>query len=97
MEYKVELLANNQLLVDDVFKKMSHPNQAIRKAVGMAPKDKYDFMIVYILNNNGEVWAYGVEKKKSGYRAYPVDHDMLHHGEVLKVFSGMKTIRGLVA
>jgi len=97
MEYKVELLGHNKLLLEDIYKNLSHPNQTVRKAITALPKNNsYKFFTIFIINTRGEVWVYGIEKVGKKYKGFPVDHDFVHKGDAMKAFSGIKSVRSMV-
>lgn len=94
MDYKVELVTQNQLINEGIYKDLSHPHQAIRKIL---KSQNNDFLTVYVMNLEGEVWVYGFERKKDNtYKNYPIVHDYKSRAEVVRVFSGSLNIHQIV-
>jgi len=97
MDYKVELISENKLLVEQIFKNSSHPSQPIRKALSVLPNTiDNSFITVYVANLSGETWVYGIADDKGKKKMYPIAHDYLSKGDVIKVFSGAKKLYCMV-
>lgn len=94
MKYKVEVIINKKIVQEFVFDRLSHPRQAIRKAVSTI-KDKLNYYIIYISNEYGEVWSYVVRKdisKKTLVRLMKKYGYVVSKDNVDLIFTGNKTI-----
>jgi len=95
MDYKSEIMVNKSIIHSNIHNNYSHPNQIVKLAA-KSIDSKYPYFVVFVMNKYGEIWVYGLEKKKSGYRALPLKHEIRDKAEVLLVFSDNMSISELV-
>jgi len=95
MDYKAEVMVNKKLVHSLIYKNYTHPNQVV-KLIANKIKNKYDYYNIFVMNTFGEVWHYGVEKTKEGYKAWQLGNDIKNKNQMLMVFSGNTVIADIL-
>lgn len=97
MDYKVEVIADNKMRNEVLFKDLSHPLQAIRKAMKpVLQTQTSQYVTIFLMNQKGETWIYTAQRTTNGYKLLPMSHDYRNTGDVAKVFSGATKVQQLV-
>ena len=99
MLYRAEGWSEKRMIVSQIFQ-ATHPKQAVRR-IRDALETKganLQFLTVYILNEEGQMWMYGMKKKNSKYRAMMLEKgtNYLPRNLVQMVFAGNRNIREVV-
>lgn len=61
MLYRGEVLSENRVKVAKNFQ-ATHPKQVIRKILLMAKSTHIEFMQVYVMNEQGQIWVYNIRR-----------------------------------
>jgi hypothetical protein len=96
MKYKAEVTYNRRVVLEDYYRSLTHPNQAVKKIVSKM-KTKPDFFVIYVINEEGDYWRYRIRIRKDG--KFYVDkmeksNFMKNQNDVALIFSGNATVSG---
>lgn len=73
MLYRSEIVVDRKVVQSVTFKNASHPSQAVRKLFSVS-RPNYDYMTVYIMNEDGDYWIYTIRRVGLMYDARVVKH-----------------------
>lgn len=104
MRYKLELMFNGHIQYSKIYL-ATHPKQMVRLAALALMKISrdtgrlIDFATVYIINEDGQAWRYGLRRVGNVYRAKAQRkwENYVSEDEISMVFAGNKTIANAVA
>lgn len=95
MKYKGEILVNKKV-VYNIITNATHPSQIARKLAQFMSKNhpNVELFILYICNEQGEIWIYGVKKKDGKYvvKQININTPLLNRDEINYIFSGNANI-----
>jgi len=98
MKYKGEIVLSGNVVGQTIIE-ATHPSQIARQMTQVIKRKypKQKMFILFIANERGEVWMYGVKKIDETYNIKPLLMQIpaLNTNEIYMVFSGNKMIKDI--
>jgi len=92
MKYRYEIVTNNTVKYSGIVD-ANLPAQVLRK---ITENTKESYLDVFLLNEKGILWNYGLKRQKGQYKVYPIDKkDMINHSVMMKALAGNVSLKKL--
>jgi len=100
MLYRAEIVAGRRVVAAQNYRNVTQPRQAMRRIVESLLKARVpvQFMTVYILNEEGQVWMFALRRSGDTFEATEVQKTsvLLPKATVVTVFAGNASIYEVV-
>lgn len=100
MLYRGELVAGGQTIAAQNYQNVTHPRQAMRRIVDQIRTSRMpvNYMTVYVLNEEGQVWMFVLQRKNERFEATEVQKTsvLLPKPMVMSVFAGNTSVHEVV-
>lgn len=95
------MVAGGQTVMARNYQRVTHPRQAMRRIVDefRTAKMPLAYMTVYVINEEGQVWMFVLQRKGENFEASEVQKngELLPRPYVVQIFAGNGTVHEVVS